>query len=74
MIVLPIGNMPATHHVRGSNYCHIGVVEDNNSKRCILFSAIDNLVKGSSGQAIQNANISFGIDETAGLLESPIFP
>ncbi len=74
VIVLPIGNIPATHHVRGSNYCHIGVVEDNNSKRCILFSAIDNLVKGSSGQAIQNANISFGIDETAGLLESPIFP
>ena len=74
VIVLPIGHIPATHHVRGSNYCHIGVVEDNNSKRCILFSAIDNLVKGSSGQAIQNANISFGIDETAGLLESPIFP
>ncbi len=74
VIVLPIGNIPATHHVRGSNFCHLGVAEDNNSKRCILFSAIDNLVKGSSGQAIQNANISFGIDETAGLLESPIFP
>ena len=74
VIILPIGNIPATHHVRGSNYCHIGVVQDNNSERCILFSVIDNLVKGSSGQAIQNANISFGLDETAGLRDSPIFP
>ena len=74
VIILPIGNIPGTHHVRGSNYCHIGVVQDNNSERCILFSAIDNLVKGSSGQAIQNANISFGLDETTGLKESPIFP
>ncbi len=74
IIILPLGNIPATQHVRGSNYCHIGVISDNNSERCVLFSAIDNLVKGSSGQAIQNANISFGLDETLGLMESPIFP
>ncbi len=74
IIVLPVGEIPGTHHVRGSNFCHIGVVKDNNSKRCILFSVIDNLVKGSSGQALQNANICFGFEETTGLWESPIFP
>ena len=74
VIVLPIGDMPATQHVRGSNFCHIGVVQDNNPEQCVLFSVIDNLVKGSSGQAIQNANISFGFEETSGLWESPIFP
>ena len=74
IIVLPIGEIPATHHVTGSNFCHIGVVQDNNPNRCILFSVIDNLVKGSSGQAIQNANISFGFEETTGLWECPIFP
>ncbi len=74
IIVLPINSIPATQHVRGSNFCHIGVVKDNNPNRCVLFSVIDNLVKGSSGQAIQNANIVFGFDETTGLLESPLFP
>ena len=63
VIILPIGNIPATHHVRGSNYCHIGVVPDNNSGRCILFSAIDNLVKGAAGQAVQCFNVSNGLKE-----------
>jgi N-acetyl-gamma-glutamyl-phosphate reductase len=74
VIILPLGSIPATQHVRGSNFCHIGVVQDNNNERSILFSVLDNLVKGSSGQAIQNANIIFGLCEESGLLESPIFP
>ena len=74
IIVLPLGEMPSTKHVRGSNYCHIGVVKDRISGRAILFSALDNLTKGSAGQAIQNANIMFGVKETEGLILTPLFP
>ncbi len=72
--VLPFGQAPATRHVRGSNYCHIGVVSDRRSGRTIVFSALDNLTKGSSGQAIQNANLMLGLDEAAGLQLAPLFP
>jgi len=72
--VLPFGEAPATRHVRGSNYCHIGVVADRQNGRTIVFSALDNLTKGSSGQAIQNANLMLGLDETAGLQLAPLFP
>ena len=74
IIILPIEEIPATHHVRGSNYCHIGVISDHNKNRSVIISVLDNLIKGSAGQAIQNANIMFDFDETSGLLESPIFP
>ena len=74
IIILPIEEVPATQHVRGSNFCHIGVVSDHNKNRSVVISVLDNLIKGSAGQAIQNANIMFDFDETAGLLESPIFP
>ena len=74
IIILPIEEIPATQHVRGSNFCHIGVISDHNKDRSVVISVLDNLVKGSAGQAIQNANIMFDFDETAGLLESPIFP
>ena len=74
IIVLPIEEIPATQHVRGSNFCHIGVVSDHNKDRSVVISVLDNLIKGSAGQAIQNANIMFDFDETSGLLESPIFP
>ncbi len=74
VIVLPIEEIPATQHVRGSNFCHIGVVSDLSKDRSVVISVLDNLIKGSAGQAIQNANIMFDFDETAGLLESPIFP
>ena len=74
IIIIPIEEVPATQHVRGSNFCHIGVVSDHNKNRSVVISVLDNLIKGSAGQAIQNANIMFDFDETSGLLESPIFP
>ncbi len=72
--VLPLGESPHTRHVRGSNFCDLGVVADRRPGRVILFSALDNLVKGASGQAIQNANLMLGLDETAGLMAAPLFP
>ncbi|MDH5531529.1 MAG: N-acetyl-gamma-glutamyl-phosphate reductase [Paracoccaceae bacterium] len=72
--VLPLGKHPSTLHVRGSNLCHIGVVADRVDGRLIIVSVLDNLMKGASGQAMQNANIMLGIDETAGLTLSPVFP
>lgn len=72
--VLPMGEMPSTRHVRGSNFCHIGVVADRISGRTIVVSALDNLTKGSSGQALQNANLMLGLPETTGLMLAPVFP
>ncbi len=72
--ILPFGEAPATRHVRGSNYCHIGVAADRKSGRAIVFSALDNLTKGSSGQAMQNANLMLGLDEITGLQLAPLFP
>lgn len=72
--VLPMGETPSTHHVRGSNYCHIGVVPDRIAGRAIVIAALDNLTKGSSGQALQNANLMLDIEETEGLLMAPLFP
>ena len=68
------GAIPATQHVRGSNYCHIGVFADRIPGRAIVVSAIDNLVKGSAGQALQNFNLMYGFDETTGLGQLPLFP
>ena len=68
------GVIPATQHVRGSNFCHIGIFADRIQGRAILISAIDNLVKGSAGQALQNFNLMHGLDETAGLAQLPLFP
>ncbi len=65
--ILPDGHFPATKDVRGSNSCHIGLAQDRTPKRVILLSAIDNLVKGAAGQAIQNMNLMFGFPETTGL-------
>ncbi|MCY4153320.1 MAG: N-acetyl-gamma-glutamyl-phosphate reductase [Aestuariivita sp.] len=72
--VLPFGEMPSTHHVRGSNFVHIGVAGDRLSGRSIVVAVLDNLVKGSSGQALQNANVMLGESETEGLLAAPLFP
>lgn len=72
--VLPFGETPSTHHVRGSNFCHIGVTADRISGRVIVIAALDNLTKGSSGQALQNANLMLHIPETEGLLMAPLFP
>ena len=72
--VLPMGEVPSTRHVRGSNFVHVGVVADRKPGRVILFAALDNLTKGSSGHALQNANLMFGIEETTGLMLAPVFP
>ena len=72
--VLPMGEAPSTRHIRASNFCHIGVVADRIEGRTIVIAALDNLTKGSSGQALQNANLMLGIDETEGLMLAPVFP
>lgn len=66
--------IPATQAVRGSNYCHIGVYPDRIPGRAIVVSAIDNLVKGSAGQALQNFNVMHGLEETLALEQLPLFP
>ena len=63
--------VPNSLHVRGTNFCDIGFKIDDRHQRLILMSAIDNLVKGAAGQAVQNMNIMLGLDETAGLLGIP---
>jgi N-acetyl-gamma-glutamyl-phosphate reductase len=72
--VLPMGKTPDTHHVRGSNFVHIGVVADRIEGRVIVVAALDNLTKGSSGQALQNANLMLNLKETEGLMMAPLFP
>lgn len=74
LVVLPFESAPSTHDVRGSNFCHIGVTGDRVAGRAIVVVALDNLAKGSSGQALQNANLMLGEDETAGLMGAPLFP
>ena len=65
---------PATNHVQGSNHCHIGLAFDSRSGWLTVISVIDNLVKGAAGQAVQNMNLMFGLDEQMGLEQLPIFP
>ncbi|AHM05199.1 N-acetyl-gamma-glutamyl-phosphate reductase [Roseibacterium elongatum DSM 19469] len=72
--MLPFGTAPSTHDVRGSNYVHVGVTADRRAGRAIVFVALDNLCKGSSGQALQNANLMLGIEETTGLMGAALFP
>ena len=72
--VLPFGETPHTRHVRGSNMTFIGVAKDRSPGRAIIVSALDNLVKGASGQAIQNMNLIMGWPETAGLEQVALFP
>ncbi|NVL89729.1 MAG: N-acetyl-gamma-glutamyl-phosphate reductase [Desulfobacterales bacterium] len=71
--ICPMSRFPNTMYVRGTNYCDIGFHVAERTKRLILISAIDNLVKGASGQAVQNMNIMLGFAETAGL-DQPPFP
>lgn len=68
------GVSPTTRDVRGSNQCLIGLFADRLAGRVIVITAIDNLVKGASGQAVQNMNLMCGFDETAGLEQMPMFP
>jgi N-acetyl-gamma-glutamyl-phosphate reductase len=72
--VLAEGEVPQTQHVKGSNLCRISVFADRQAGRVIILSVLDNLMKGASGQALQNANIMLGLPETAGLGMVPVFP
>ncbi len=72
--ILPEGRLPETKQVRGSNFCDIGLAVDARTRRVIVVSAIDNLVKGASGQAIQAMNVMMGLDERTGLQLAPLFP
>jgi N-acetyl-gamma-glutamyl-phosphate reductase len=72
--VLPFGEMPQTRHVRGSNMTFLGVATDRIKGRAIIGSALDNLVKGASGQAVQNMNLVLGFPETTGLEQVALFP
>jgi N-acetyl-gamma-glutamyl-phosphate reductase len=72
--VLPFGETPQTRHVRGSNMTFIGVAKDRVPGRAIVIAALDNLVKGASGQAIQNMNLVMGWPETTGIDQVALFP
>lgn len=70
----PKGKLPSTKDVRGSNFCGIGVTVSESDDRAVVVTAIDNLVKGASGEAVQNMNIMLGFPETMGLDVLPLFP
>jgi N-acetyl-gamma-glutamyl-phosphate reductase len=72
--VLPFATMPQTRHVRGSNMTFIGVAADRVAGRAIICSALDNLTKGASGQAVQNMNVMLGYPEAMGLEQVALFP
>ncbi|HSL40940.1 MAG TPA: N-acetyl-gamma-glutamyl-phosphate reductase [Desulforhopalus sp.] len=72
--VLPQGTFPATQYVRGANFCDLGWAFDHGTGRIIVMAAIDNIVKGAAGQAVQNMNLICGLPETTGLEMLPTFP
>ncbi len=72
--VLTGSALPQTKATLGSNYCDLAVRVDRDRGLAVVFAAIDNLVKGAAGQAVQNMNVMLGLDETTGLLAAPVFP
>lgn len=72
--VLTGSALPQTKATLGSNYCDLAVRADRERGLAVVFAAIDNLVKGAAGQAVQNMNVMLGLDETTGLLAVPVFP
>lgn len=72
--VMPAGSHPETRSVRGSNVCRIAVHRPQNSHIVVVLAVIDNLAKGAAGQAVQNFNIMFGLDEAEGLNHVPVLP
>ncbi len=72
--IYPEGKLPSTKNVRGSNFCDIGVAVSEPDDRAVVVTAIDNLVKGASGEAVQNMNIMLGYPETTGLAVLPVVP
>ena len=71
--VMPIGEFPATAMVKASNYCFIGLNYNEEKQQLIVVSVIDNIVKGASGQAVQNMNLMFNLEEQTGLEQLPTF-
>ena len=72
--ICPTGIYPNISSVCGSNYCDIGLAVDPRTKRVIMMAAIDNLIKGAAGQAVQNMNIICGFKEDTGLQAAPLYP
>ena len=72
--LLEKGVCPETRWVEGSNYVDINFTVDPRTKRVVVMGAIDNLVKGAAGQAVQNMNLIMGLPETEGLMMPPMFP
>lgn len=72
--VLPFGSHPDTRSVRAANACRVALQRPQGGGTLVVLSVIDNLVKGAAGQAVQNMNIMFGLDETAGLTQVPVLP
>ncbi len=72
--VLPFGQVPQSRHVKGSNNCQLGVIADRMDGRAIVISTTDNLMKGASGQAVQNFNLMCGFDEATALAGPALFP
>jgi N-acetyl-gamma-glutamyl-phosphate reductase len=72
--VLPSGSHPDTRNVRGSNRCQLAVHRPMNGDTVVVLSVIDNLVKGAAGQAVQNMNLMFGLEEVAGLAAIGLYP
>ena len=72
--ILPAGLLPETRSVRGTMFCDIGLVVDPRTNRLIIVSAIDNLCRGASGQALANANLMLGLEMTQGLNAAPLIP
>ena len=72
--VLDFGKLPSTKDVYGTNHCYIGICKARTPDRAVVVSAIDNLTKGSSGQAIQNMNLMYGFNEGEGLRAVALFP
>jgi N-acetyl-gamma-glutamyl-phosphate reductase len=72
--VLPAGSHPETRSVRGVNHCRIAIHRPQQGNTVVVLSVIDNLVKGAAGQALQNMNIMFGLDEDSGLPSAALLP
>ncbi len=72
--VLPAGSHPETRTVRGANHCRIAVHRPQQGDTVVVLSVIDNLVKGAAGQAVQNMNVMFGLDESAGINGIALLP
>jgi N-acetyl-gamma-glutamyl-phosphate reductase len=72
--VMPVGSLPETRSVKGSNMCRISVFRPQGGDTVVVSSVIDNLVKGAAGQAVHNMNLMFGLDETSGISQVALLP